>query len=261
MLTSDLRLTVADLLHAAEKGLAPIAPLSVTYPAIDVADSYEIQLINIRRRIAAGERVVGHKVGLTAEAMQQMFGVTEPDYGHLFDTRELREDAPVPCANYLLPRVEVEVAFILGADLPGAGCTADDVLRATEFVIPSVELIDSRIVDWQIGLVDTIADNASYAGHAIGAARVRPADIDVTAIDATLTVNGEQVAAGRSDAVLGNPAAAVAWLAREVADYGVRLRAGDIVLPGSCTRAVDVRPGDRVRADFTGLGSVSLQFV
>lgn len=260
MLSTESRFEIADRLHAAEKGFAPIDPLSARYPDIDMVDAYEIQLLNVRRRVLAGERVIGHKVGLTAKAMQEMLGVDEPDYGHLFDTCELREDEPVACSRFLLPRVEMEVSFILGADLPGFGCTVEDVLAATEFVVPSIELIDTRIKDWKIDLVDTVSDNASYAGHAIGAGRVRPGDIDLTAIDATLSINGDRVAEGCSDAVLGHPARAVAWLARTVDSFGVRLTAGDVVLPGSCTRAVDVRPGDQVKAEFGGLGSVSLQF-
>jgi 2-keto-4-pentenoate hydratase len=156
--------------------------------------------------------------------------------------------------------VEVEVGFVLGADLPGAGCTEDDVLRATSALAPAIELIDSRIADWKIGLADTIADNASSAGFVLGAARVPPGALDIRKIEATLRRNGEVVAEGRSDAVLGNPVTAVAWLARKVADFGVRLRAGNIVLPGSCTKAIDVRAGDRFQADFTGLGRVSLNF-
>ncbi len=167
--------------------------------------------------------MVGHKVGLSSQAMQQMMGVDEPDYGHLLDEMEVFEDTPVKAARYLYPRVEVEVGFILADDLPGAGCTEDDVLAATEAFVPSIELIDTRINDWKIALCDTIADNASSAGFVLGQARVSPADVDVTAIDAVLTRNGEVVAEGRSDAVLGNPVTAVAWLARKVESFGVRL--------------------------------------
>ena len=212
-----------------------------------MVDAYEIQLINIRQRVAEGARVVGHKVGLSSEAMQKMMNVDEPDYGHLLDEMQVFEDRPVKSANYLYPRVEVEVGFILADDLPGAGCTEDDVLAATAAFAPSIELIDTRITDWKIKLCDTIADNASSAGWVLGEARVSPKDIDITNIDAVLTSNGEVVAEGRSDAVLGNPVTAVAWLARKVEGFGVRLKAGDIVLPGSCTRAIDARPGQRFR--------------
>ena len=245
----------------AEQTRVAIPPLIQTDPDIDVVDADEIQLRNIRRRLDAGARIVGHKVGLSSLAMQQMMGVSESDYGHLLDDMVQHEDSPVPADRYLLPRVEVEVGFVLGDDLPGEGCTVEDVLRATDYIVPAIELIDSRIADWKIGLCDTIADNASSAGLVLGEQRRKPDELDLTAIDATLARNGEQVAAGRSDAVLGNPAIAVAWLAQKVASFGVRLEAGHIVLPGSCTRAYDVKAGDAVVADFTGLGSVSVSFV
>jgi len=248
---------LADRLRAAERDRAPIAPLTESYPGLEPADAYAIQLRNIRRRSAP---VVGHKVGLTSAAMQQMMGVDEPDYGHLLADMRLGEDAPADAGRYCYPRVEIEVAFVLGADLPGEDCTEADVLEATEALAPAIELIDSRILDWRISLPDTIADNASSAGFVLGRARVDPADVDVRGIDATLWRGGEVAAHGRSDAVLGHPARAVAWLARSVARYGVRLRAGHIILPGACDRAVDAHPGDEFRAEFTGLGTVSLSF-
>ncbi|MGZ4525780.1 MAG: 2-keto-4-pentenoate hydratase [Mycobacterium sp.] len=260
MLSVAIRDELAADLAQAERSREPIAPLTSGYPDIDVVDAYEIQLINIRQRVAEGARVLGHKVGLSSKAMQQMMGVDEPDYGHLLDEMQVFEDTPVKAGRYLYPRVEVEVGFILSEDLPGAECTEDDVLAATEALVPSIELIDTRITDWKIALCDTIADNASSAGFVLGEARVSPADIDVKAIDAVLTRNGEVIAEGRSDAVLGNPVTAVAWLARKVESFGVRLRKGDVVLPGSCTRAIDARAGDEFLADFAGLGSVRLSF-
>jgi 2-keto-4-pentenoate hydratase len=260
MLDVAIRDELAADLAQAERSREPIAPLTAGYPDIDVVDAYEIQLINIRQRVAEGARVLGHKVGLSSLAMQQMMGVDEPDYGHLLDEMQVFEDTPVKAGRYLYPRVEVEVGFILSDDLPGAGCTEEDVLAATEALVPSIELIDTRITDWKIALCDTIADNASSAGFVLGEARVSPRDIDVKAIDAVLRRNGEVIAEGRSDAVLGNPVTAVAWLSRKVESFGVRLRKGDIVLPGSCTRAIDARAGDEFVADFTGLGSVRLSF-
>jgi 2-keto-4-pentenoate hydratase len=260
MLSTAIRDELAADLAQAERSREPIAPLTGAYPDIDAVDAYEIQLINIRQRVAEGARVLGHKVGLSSLAMQQMMGVDEPDYGHLLDEMQVFEDTPVKPGRYLYPRVEVEVGFILSDDLPGAGCTEDDVLAATQALVPSIELIDTRITDWKIALCDTIADNASSAGFVLGEARVSPADIDVKAIDAVLTRNGEVIAEGRSDAVLGNPATAVAWLSRKVEGFGVRLRKGDIVLPGSCTRAIDAHAGDEFVAEFTGLGSVHLSF-
>jgi 2-keto-4-pentenoate hydratase len=260
MLDLELTTSAADRLLAAERERAPIDPLVGSFPGIDVEDAYRIQLLNISRRVAASGEVVGHKVGLSSRAMQEMMGVDEPDYGHLLADMRLSSDVPARCDRYCQPRVEPEVGFILGADLPGEDCTEEDVLAATEAVAPAIELIDSRIIDWRILLPDTIADNASSAGFVLGPERVSPRDIDLTSIPVVLWRNGEQVETGRSDAVLGNPVIAVAWLARTVARFGVRLRAGHLVLPGSCTRAIDARAGDDFRAEFGGLGSVRLAF-
>jgi 2-keto-4-pentenoate hydratase len=260
MLSDQDRRRAADILAAAERDRRPVAPLVEQFPDMDVVDSYEIQLLNIRQRLAAGVAVNGHKVGLSSEAMQKMMGVDEPDYGHLLSDMEVFTDTPVQAARYCYPRVEVEVGFVLGGTLPGEGCTEEDVIAATEFVAPAIELIDSRIVDWRIGLVDTIADNASSAGYILGPQRVPPTELDLRKIEARLVRNGEQVAEGRSDAVLGNPVTAVAWLARKVASFGVRLEAGHVILPGSVHRAVDVAPGDEFTAEFDGLGTVDLHF-
>ncbi len=261
MLSDDVRRTVADALRDAETSRRPIPPLRETWPGIDVVDAYEIQLLNIRQRLEAGAGVRGHKVGLSSNAMQEMMNVGEPDYGHLLTDMEVAEDEPVSAGRYCYPRVEMEVAFVLGEALPGAGCTEDDVIRATEYVAPSIELIDSRIADWNIKIADTIADNASSAGFVLGAERVRPDSVDLKSINAVLTRGGEKVAEGRSDAVLGNPVTAVAWLADKVAGFGVTLDAGHVIMPGSVHRAVDVRPGDEFVADFEGLGSVRLNFI
>ncbi len=260
MLSDEVRAQLAADLAQAERSRVPMTPLTDGNPDIDVVDAYEIQLINIRQRVAEGARIIGHKVGLSSKAMQDMMGVDEPDYGHLLDEMEVFENVPVKSSNFLYPRVEVEVGFILADDLPGAGCTEEDVLAATAAFAPAIELIDTRITNWQIKLCDTIADNASSAGWELGEARVSPKDIDICSIDAVLTNHGKVVAEGRSDAVLGNPVTAVAWLARKVESFGVRLKAGDIVLPGSCTRAIDAPPGSDFVADFAGLGSVHLSF-
>jgi 2-keto-4-pentenoate hydratase len=193
--------------------------------------------------------------------MQKMMGVDEPDYGHLLSDMEVFHGKPVEAGRFCYPRVEVEVAFILGDSLPGENCTEDDVIAATEAVAPSIELIDSRILDWNIRLVDTIADNASSAGYVLGPERVKPTELDLRGIEARLYKNGSEVASGRSDAVLGNPVTVVAWLARKVASFGVRLEAGHVILPGSVHRAVDVVAGDHFTAEFDGLGHVNLSFI
>ncbi|WP_019547385.1 2-keto-4-pentenoate hydratase [Streptomyces sulphureus] len=260
MLDPAQRTAAAEALWTAERERTPVEPLRESHPGIDVVDAYEIQLANIRRRTAQGARVHGHKVGLSSAAMQQMMGVDEPDYGHLLSDMVLDAGEPVDTSRYLQPRVEVEVGFVLGAALPGEGCTEDDVRAATAYVVPAIELIDSRIEDWRIGLADTVADNASSAGVVLGEARAPLSALDVADVDAVLHRGGEEVARGNTSAVLGDPTTAVAWLARKVAGFGVRLEAGHLVLPGSCTRAWDVRPGDDVRAEFDGLGSVSVRF-
>jgi 2-keto-4-pentenoate hydratase len=256
----DVRREAAATLAAAERDQRPIPPLRETYPHLDIVDAYEIQLLNIRQRLSAGATIHGHKVGLSSKAMQDMMGVDEPDYGHLLSDMAVHEDQPVSVGRYCYPRVEVEVGFILGATLPGEGCTEQDVIEATEAVAPAIELIDSRIRDWDIRIGDTIADNASSAGYVLGPERVKPSDLDLRTIDARLLRNGEGVAEGRSDAVLGNPVTAVAWLARKVASFGVTLEAGHVILPGSVHRAVDVGPGDDFEAVFDGLGTVRLSF-
>ena len=261
MTISDrLRREIADDLAEAEQQAAAIDPPVTAYPDLDVTDAYEIQLINIRKRLDAGATVAGHKVGLASEAMQKMMGVDEPDYGHLLDVMQYHENTPIDATKFCYPRVEVEVGFILGEDLPGAGCTNDDVIAAVEWVVPSIELIDSRIRDWKISLPDTIADNASSCGWVLGEQRVRIADIDTGDIDATLHRNDELIAEGNSSAVLGHPLNAVSWLARKVESFGVRLRKGDVILPGTATRAIDIRPGDHFVASFVGFGSVTLDF-
>ncbi|GAA2409395.1 2-keto-4-pentenoate hydratase [Mycolicibacterium llatzerense] len=260
MLSDNVRAELAASLAQAERSRVAMSPMTDTYTDIDVVDAYEIQLFNIRQRVAEGARVVGHKVGLSSEAMQKMMNVDEPDYGHLLDDMQVFEDQPVLTSKYLLPRVEVEVGFVLADDLPGAGCTEDDVLAATAAFAPAIELIDTRITNWQVKLCDTIADNASSAGWVLGKERVSPKDIDIRNIDAVLKCNGEVLGEGRSDAVLGNPVTAVAWLARKVDQFGVRLKAGDVVLPGACMRAFDAKPGDDFVAEFAGLGSVHLSF-
>jgi 2-keto-4-pentenoate hydratase len=270
MLDSTQRAAAAGQLRAAERDRTPIEPLTEAYPGIDAADAYEIQLANIRRRLAAGARVRGHKVGLSSPVMQQMMGVDEPDYGHLLEDMVLPQDAPIGADRYCYPRIEVEIGYVLGSSLPGESCTEEDVLAATEYIVPSLELIDSRITDWRIKLADTIADNASSAGVILGSPKMTMKEltangIDLANIEAVLYQTAPdgtstEIARGNTSAVLGNPTTAVAWLAGKVAAFGVKLEAGHLILPGSCTRAIDVRPGASFRAEFAGLGSVTAYF-
>jgi 2-keto-4-pentenoate hydratase len=250
----------ADALFRAQEERQPIAPLTETFTAVDVTSAYEIQLHNVRRRLAAGDTIQGHKVGLSAKAMQQMLGVNEPDYGHLLESMFCFENDDVDTGRFLQPRVEIEVAFVLGHALEGPGVTVADVLRATDFVLPALEIVDSRVVGWRVQLADTIADNASSGAVVLGGSPTKLTDVDVRLIGGTLRSNGELRETGASGAVLGNPAVAVAWLANKVASFGVSLQPGHVIMPGSCTRMIPVRAGDVVRAEFDQLGHVTAAF-
>jgi len=250
----------ADALHRAYEDRVPIPPLTETFTDISVEDAYEIQQTNIRRRLAAGDTIEGHKVGLSAKAMQQMLGVNEPDFGHLLAGMFLYESDTADISRFLQPRAEIEVAFVLGRSLAGPGVSVADVLMATEFVLPSIEIVDSRIADWKIKLVDTIADNASSGAVVLGGSPTKLTDVDVRLIGATLRSNGELRETGASGAVLGNPAVAVAWLANKLAGFGVSLEAGHVIMPGSCTRMIPITAGDVIRAEFDRLGHVTVAF-
>lgn len=254
--------TMADVLLMAELSRRPIAPLSAGYPDLTVAEAYEVQAINARSRVASASNpslIVGHKIGLTSKAMQEMLGVEEPDYGCLYADRVHDSGVAIPAAELIAPRIEPEIAFVLAEPLTGAGVTAQDVLAATAYVLPSLEVIDSRNADWQITLVDTIADNASCARIDLGDTRTNVADVALAAAEVELRVNGEAVQHGSGAAVLGHPAKAVAWLANALAEHSVTLEARQIVMPGSLAAAVPFNHGDHVVADFGPLGSVEVR--
>lgn len=261
MIDAGAREFVAAALATAERDSAPIEPPTVSWLGLDVDDAYAIQLLNVRERLAAGATVRGHKVGLTSRAMQEMLGVEEPDYGHLFDDMFVSEGGALRATDFCHPRVEIEVAFVLGEPLNGPGVTVADVLRSTEYVVPAIEVIDSRVRNWQITLADTIADNASSARVVLGEKRTRPDLIDLRLLGGVLRRNGEIIETGTSGDVLGNPAIAVAWLVDKLAEFGTSLNAGHVVMPGACTRAVDVEAGDTLRGEFDEIGSVSVRFM
>jgi 2-keto-4-pentenoate hydratase len=261
MLSADQQAAAALALWDADQTKQSIAPLTESYPDIDVVDAYEIQLANIRKRLDAGALIRGHKVGLSAKAMQNMLGVHEPDYGHLLDDMFVDEGSSIPMSRFCQPRAEIEVAFVLGQRLQGPGVTVADVVRATDYVLPSIEIVDSRVTDWKIKIQDTVADNASSAALVLGGRPTKLTDVDPALIGATLRKNGEVVETGCSGAVLGNPVIAVAWLANKVARFGVTLEPGHVIMPGSCTRMVPIAAGDHIRADFDVLGHVAVRFV
>lgn len=245
----------------AETRRTPLEPLTSTNPDLRIEHAYQIQLAGVKTKLAAGRRIIGKKIGLTSKAMQDLLGVPEPDYGHLLDDMLVVEGQPCRRDELLLPKVEGEVAFVMERRLAGPGVHLADVLRATAGVMPALEIVDSRIRDWKIKLVDTVADNASSARFVLGS-RMLPADgFDLRLIGMCLEKNGQVVNSGAGVAVWGHPAAAVAWLANKLAQFGAALEPGDVVLSGAVTAAVDVGPGDVVQAHFDRLGSVSAKFV
>lgn len=252
---------IAAELHAAAQTRAPVDPPSERWPELTVADAYRIQTLNVKRRVDEGRTIRGHKIGLTSRAMQEMLGVSEPDFGHLLDDMFVTSGDSVSASRFCAPRVEPEIAFVLEQALHGPDCEAQDVLAATRTVRPALEVIDSRVADWRITLADTVADNASSAAVVL-ADEVRSwPELDLAGLDVVLRMNGEAVEIGSTGAVLGDPAVAVAWLVNKLHEFGVVLEPGHVVLPGSCTRAIDVAAGDTVTAEFVGVGSVSVSFV
>jgi 2-keto-4-pentenoate hydratase len=259
-LSPDQVKELAHALHKAEHDLQPIGPLTEQYPAMDMDDAYAVQLAGISERMSAhGGKIAGWKVGLTSKAMQQMLNVDQPDFGHLMDNMRLDEGTDINTAELIWPRVEPEIAFQLKADLKGPGVTAQQVLDATEYLIPALEVIDSRVRDWKIKLCDTIADNASCGRFVLGRSRTAPGAFDIKLIGMNYYVNEDLVSTATAAAVVGNPAEAVAWLANTLAPYGHQLFAGQVVMPGSLVAAVDAKPGGRIRADFDHIGSVELK--
>ena len=249
----------ADDLFNAELKRCPIPPLTETFPGLSVPDAYRIQQINVERRVAAGQWIIGHKIGLTAEAMQKLFNVNEPDYGHLLSTMLHDAAKPVWLEELIDPQIEIEPVFTLGRSLAGPGVTADDVLAATEHISVCFEVIDSRIIDWRIKLQDTVADNGSSARVILGSERFSPAGLNLEDMQTVLSVDGEVVETGNTGAILGHPAFAVAWLANTLARYDIALAAGDIILPGTCTRSYRIGGHERVEGRIEGLGELCIR--
>jgi 2-keto-4-pentenoate hydratase len=251
---------LAEMLLAAEESQKPIPPLTESDLGISVDEAYRIQLLVMEMKKAHNQVVVGKKIGLTSLAMQAMLGVKEPDYGHILDSMVVMEGQKVLAADLIQPRIEGELAFVLNEDLQGPGITLTEVIRCSAGVIPSLEIIDSRIVDWKIKLPDTVADNASSARIVLGGTITSLYSLDLRTVGMILEKNGEVVATAAGAAVLGHPAQAVAWLANKLAAYGITLRKGEVILSGSLTAAMPIGAGDFVRADFGPLGDVKIKF-
>ncbi|QTD39441.1 2-keto-4-pentenoate hydratase [Sporosarcina sp. Te-1] len=250
----------AEELLEAEASCVGVAPLTERNPSLTVADAYEIQLEMVKLKLANGKRVIGKKVGLTSVAMQKMLNVDEPDYGHLFDDMKLANNATVKVDTMLSPKVEAEIGFMLAKDLDGPNVTFIDVMMATEYVIPTLEIIDSRVNDWKIKLVDTVADNGSSARVVIGDSKLDLDAIDLRTNSMVLLKNGELLATGAGSAALGHPAHAVAWLANKLHEFGIGLKKGELILPGALSGAVPVTAGDEIEARFGKLGSVKVRY-
>jgi 2-keto-4-pentenoate hydratase len=248
-------------LYNAERDRRTLRPITETYPEIDIDTAYKIQLALIQLKDADGKKIVGKKIGLTSKAMQKMLNVDQPDYGHIFDNMVLHDGVVFRVAELIQPKIEPEIAFIIDREIKGPGVTPMQVLAATRFVVPALEIIDSRIEGWRIKLCDTIADNASSARVVLGSSPKRVDERDLKLVGMILEKNGEIVQTGAGGAVLGHPAVAVAWLANAVGRFGVSLNAGDIIMPGALCGAVDVGAGDLLQASFDGLGTVSVRFV
>jgi 2-oxo-hept-3-ene-1,7-dioate hydratase len=260
MLSDAERSKAADILMQAEKDRKPALQLSKTYPNIQIEDSYAISAEVTQRKIKAGAKLIGHKIGLTSKAMQASSQIDEPDYGHLLDSMLVADGAKVNHADYCVPRVEMELVFVLGKPLKGPGIGLLEVLRATEYVVPSIEIIDARVQNPR-KITDTVADNGAAAGIVIGGRPVGPNDVDLRWIGGAMYRNSEIEETGVSCGVLGHPALGIAWLANKVGRFGTVLEPGHMMLSGSFIRPVWANKGDTLHADFGPLGAVAVQFV
>jgi len=267
MLPTDTNRLLARRLYDARKNRTQLRHFSQDFPGMTIEDGYAIQSEWVRLEIADGRSVKGRKIGLTSRAMQQASQITEPDYAPLMDDMFFATGSDVPFERFIAPRVEVELAFVLCAPLQGPGVTIFDVLRATDYVTPALEIIDARIEQFDREtraprkVFDTIADFAANAGIVVGGRPVKPDAVDLRWVGALLYKNAVIEETGLAAAVLNHPAAGVAWLANKIAPYGETLRTGDIILGGSFTRPTAVVRGDVLHADYGPLGGISLRFV
>lgn len=259
MLDHDRITAIADELFGAHEARSIIPRLTARYPDMAVEDSYAVQAEWAKRRVAAGRRVVGHKIGLTSKAMQAATGISEPDYGVIFDDQLFESGAVLRHGDYSNVRIEVELAFVLGRDV-SAGATLFDVLDATRYVFPALEVLNSHIELEGRTIVDTISDNAALGGVVYGGRPVKVDEVDLRWISACLYKNETIEETGVAAGVLGHPAMGVVWLADKLGQHGTRLAAGELILAGSFTRPMWVEPGDNVHADYGPLGAVTCRF-
>ncbi len=252
---------LAGELYAALRERRVVAPLIERHPDLTIDDAYAISLGFLARRRADGERVVGKKIGVTSKAVQDMLGVHQPDFGFLTNWMQTGEVIDIDAKALIAPRAEAEIAFVLKDSLAGPGVTAADVIAATDYIAPCFEIVDSRIRDWKIGIVDTVADNASCGVFVLGEAKADPRDHDLPALHVTVTKNGAALSEGYGHAVQGDPAQAVAWLANTLGAYGVTLDAGDVILSGSLVPLEPAAKGDVFAMTLHGVGTCTARFV
>ncbi|MEQ5838096.1 2-oxopent-4-enoate hydratase [Paraburkholderia acidicola] len=253
--------SLGDELYAAVKACHALEPLTSRHADLTIDDAYRIQQRVNARRVEAGERLIGKKIGVTSQVVMDMLGVYQPDFGMLTDAMLYREGESIPAASLIQPKAEGEIAFVLRHDLQGPGVTAADVLAATDGVMTCFEIVDSRIRDWKIRIEDTVADNASCGVFVLGERMVDPREVDLIDCAMTLEKNGKVVTTGTGAAALGNPLEAVAWLANTLGQLNEPLRAGDVVLSGSLAAMVPVAAGDSLKVSIDGIGSCSVRFV
>ena len=248
-------------MHAAWRERRTLPPLRTSHPWLTIDDAYAISLGFIARRTAAGERIVGKKIGVTSKAVQDMLGVHQPDFGFLTDAMQVPDGGTIVIGERMIqPRAEAEIALILGAPLKGPGVSEADVLAATASVAACFEIVDSRIDRWDIRIVDTVADNASCGLYVLGTQRISPRGLDLAAMEVRVRKNGAPLSRGFGSAVQGSPLAAVAWLANTLGAYGVSLDAGDVILSGSLVPLETARPGDVFELELDHLGGASVRF-
>ena len=266
MITDEQATEIARRIRDAERARVPTRQVSQLHPEFGIDDAYAIQLAGVRLAEAGGRRVRARKIGLTSKVMQDAVGITEPDHGVIYDDMFYAHGDTIPFDRFIAPRLEVELAFVLGGDLAGPGCTLDDVLDATEYVTPAVEILDARfqMTDPDTGatrtIVDTISDNAADAGIVVGEQRFGPRELDLPWVCAVLRRNGVVEESGVAAAVLDHPANGIVWLADRLARHDVALRAGELLLAGSFTRPLWVHRGDEFVADYGPLGTIGFCF-
>lgn len=251
---------LGDELYQALVKREVLSPLTERHPEITIEDAYRVQQRMIARRIEAGERIVGKKIGVTSKAVMNMLGVFQPDFGMLLDRMIYNEGEAIPADTLIQPKAEGEIAFILKKDLIGPGVTNADVLAATECVMPCFEIVDSRIRDWKIKIQDTVADNASCGLFVLGDQAVSPRQVDLVTCGMVVEKNGHIISTGAGAAALGSPVNCVAWLANTLGRFGIPLKAGEVILSGSLVPLEPVKAGDVMRVDIGGIGSASVRF-